>query len=189
MVLLVSSGCAKVVGTTVGAAATVGKTAVKTSVNVSGDIVEAAVTDGNAKTEHHDDDPRPFNASRNAMQDVDIALTRASISGRNVLLVLGGNWCHDSRGLAAKFARTELAETIADGYELVWVDVGYRDRNLDVAARFGVMQLLGTPTVLIVSPEGELLNADSVHDWRTADSKPYDETLAYFQRYAARGGI
>jgi hypothetical protein len=46
------------------------------------------------------------------------------------------------------------------------------------------MDLLGTPTVLILSPEGELLNGASVHDWRTADSKPYDETLAYFQRYA-----
>jgi hypothetical protein len=70
------------------------------------------------------------------------------------------------------------------GYELVWVDVGYRDRNLDVAARFGVVGLLGTPTILILSPGGALLNRDSVHDWRTADSKPYSETLAYFERYA-----
>ena len=116
------------------------------------------------------------------MLDVDAGLRAASISGKNVLLVLGGNWCHDSRGLAAKFEQPELAEVIAQKYELVWVDVGRRDRNLDVAARFGVMELFGTPTVLILSPQGELLNADSVHDWRTAYSKPYDETLAYFAK-------
>ncbi|WP_411816449.1 thioredoxin family protein [Hyphococcus sp. DH-69] len=139
-----------------------------------------------AEGEHHDDNPRPFDASRNAMMDVDVALSAAQASGKNVLLVLGGNWCHDSRGLAAKFEEPELAAVIADGYELVWVDVGYRDRNLDVALRFGVLEVRGTPTILILSPEGALLNADSVHDWRTADSKSYDETLIYFKKYAAQ---
>lgn len=189
-----SVGCVSAVTTTVGAAAGVTKTAVKTSVGVTGAAVDAATPDGDKDekdrhgrdSDHHDDDPRPFDATRNAMMDVDIALQGAAISRRNVLLVLGGNWCHDSRGLAAKFQEPELAEVIAEGYELVWVDVGFRDRNLDVAARFGVMELFGTPTVLILSPEGALMNADTVHDWRTADSKPYGDTLVYFQRYAAR---
>ncbi|WP_425410100.1 thioredoxin family protein [Hyphococcus sp.] len=189
--LLFGPGCVKAVSTTAGAAANVGKAAVKTTANVSGDVVEAAAGSKDADNDHHhdshhDDDPRPFDASRNAMMDVDAALAAAQVSGKNVLLALGGNWCHDSRGLAAKFERPELARVIADGYELVWVDVGYRDRNLDVPARYGVMELHGTPTILILSPDGALLNRDSVHDWRTADSKPYDETLVYFQRYAAR---
>jgi len=133
---------------------------------------------------HHDNNPRPFDASRDAMQDVDVALAAAQISGKRVLLVLGGNWCHDSRGLAEKFQQSELANLIEARYELAWIDVGRRDRNLDVAARFGVFELFGTPTLLIISPGGVLLNADSVHDWRTADSKPYDETLDYFITYA-----
>ncbi len=175
-------GCVKAVSTTVGAAASVTKTAVKTTAGVSGDAVEAAFA-----PRDHDDDPRPFDERRNAMADVNAALHAARSSGKNVLLVLGGNWCHDSRGLAAKFERDELAGVIGDSYELVWVDVGRRDRNLDVARRFGVPDLYGTPTVLVLSPEGELLNRDSVHDWRTADSKPYDETLRYFERFAGDG--
>ncbi len=172
---LALTGCVKAVTAPVGAAAGLGKAVVTTTAGVSGGIAETAFSSGG-----HDDDPRPFDETRNAMADVDSALAAASASRRNVLLVLGGNWCHDSRGLAAKFQQPELA----DGYELVWVDVGYRDRNLDVPARFGVADLYGTPTVLILSPEGELLNATSVHDWRTADSKPYAETLEYFQDYA-----
>lgn len=171
------SACA-VAKTTAGVAGGVAKTAVKTTAGVTGDAAEAVFSGG------HDRDPRPFDETRNAKLDADAALAAAKVSRRNVLLVLGGNWCHDSRGLAAKFEEPELAGAIADGYELVWVDVGHRDRNLDVAARFGVMQLYGTPTVLIVSPEGALLNRDSAHDWRTAASKPYDEMLAYFQSYA-----
>lgn len=146
--------------------------------------LRVAERDG-AETAHHDkDEPRPFDASRNAMMDVDMALAAAAISGKRVLLVLGGNWCHDSRGLAAKFQRPDMARIIEDNYELVWVDVGYRDRNLDVAERFGVDRLIGTPTVLILSPRGVLLNADTVHDWRRADSTPYDEVVQYFQSFA-----
>lgn len=147
--------------------------------SATGDAAEAAFPGG-----HDDDEPRPFDETRNAMLDVDAALAAAKVSRRNVLLALGGNWCHDSRALAADFQKPELAGVIAQGYELVWVDVGRRDRNLDVAARFGVTQLYGTPTVLIVSPEGALLNRDSAHDWRAAASKPYDDTLAYFRDYA-----
>lgn len=172
-------GCIKVVSTTVGTAAGVTKTAVKTTAGVSGDVVEAAFEPG-----HQDDNPRPFDDTRNAMADVNAALAAAEVSNKTVLLVLGGNWCHDSRGLAAKFEQPELADVIADSYELVWVDVGHRDRNLDVARRFGVPDLYGTPTVLILSPEKKLLNRGSVHDWRMADSKPYDETLEYFERFA-----
>ena len=170
--ILLTGACVKTASTAVG-------TAAKTTAGISGNVVEAAF-----EPRRNSDEPRPFDETRNAMADVNAALERAAISGKNVLLVLGGNWCHDSRGLAAKFERGELAQVITDGYELVWVDVGYRDRNLDLPRRFGVLELVGTPTVLILSPEGELLNGDSVHDWRTAYSKPYDETLAYFERFA-----
>ncbi|MEM9619400.1 MAG: serine hydrolase [Pseudomonadota bacterium] len=137
-----------------------------------------------ARDLHDADEPQPFDASSNAMMDVNAALAAAAISGKRPLLVLGANWCHDSRGLAAKFLRPEMETLLSENYELVWVDVGRRDRNLDIAERFGVSKLLGTPTVLILSPSGELLNADSVHDWRRADSTPYDEVVGYFQKYA-----
>lgn len=186
-VLSLAAGCA-VAKTTAGAAAGAGKAAVKTTAGVTGDVAEAAFGGDDEKPGEahggHDDDPRPYDPDRNAMADVNAALAAAKVSRRNALLVLGGNWCHDSRGIAAKFERPELARVIAEGYELVWVDVGHRNRNLDVPARFGVADLYGTPTVLILSPEGALLNRESVHDWRTADSKPYDETLEYFRRYS-----
>lgn len=177
------AGCVKAVTSTVGAATDVAAGAVGAGAEAAGAAVGLASADhGEGRGGHGD--PRPYDSSADAMMDVDIALAAARISRRNVLLSLGGNWCHDSRGLAAKFQEPELAALIGEGYELVWVDVGRRNRNLDVARRFGVEALYGTPTVLIVSPEGDLLNADTVHDWRTAASIPYDETLAYFQRFA-----
>ena len=130
--------------------------------------------------------PRPFDETANAMQDIDAALLSARSTGKMPLLILGGNWCHDSRGLAAKFELDPLKALIETRYQPVWIDVGHRDRNLEVAKRFGVDKLIGTPTVIILSPDGEVLNAETVHDWRTADSRPYDEAVAYFDSFAQK---
>ncbi len=129
-------------------------------------------------------EPQPFDEKADAMRDVDLAIAASKTSGKRPLLVLGGNWCHDSRGIAKKFQTTPLSRLIEDGFELVWVDVGHKDRNLDVAERFGVEKLIGTPTILILSPDGALLNADTVHDWRTADSRSIEEALDYFGAFS-----
>lgn len=134
--------------------------------------------------QHSEDGLRPFNEKANANADIDTALAAAMARGTRVLVVLGGNWCHDSRGLAKKFENPDLATLIAAHYELVWVDVGHRDRNMDIPARFGVHGLIGTPSILILSADGELLNADSVHDWRNADSETLAEVYDYFAEWA-----
>lgn len=133
-----------------------------------------------------DDGPRPFDETRDAMSDVDAALARANTEDKNVLLVLGANWCHDSRGFAKKLADPQIEPIVEANYVVAFVDVGHRDRNLDVAKRFGVADLIGTPTLLILSGEGALLNADSVHDWRDAASRTIKETADYLERWAKR---
>ncbi|NNE41436.1 MAG: thioredoxin family protein [Marinicaulis sp.] len=178
------SGCVKAATTTVGAA---GKTSAKTTMAVVAPSSNSAANhdgDSHKGEKHHGDNPRPFDAARNAQQDVDIALASARASGKNALLVFGGNWCHDSRGLAAKFEAPALAAIIEDHYVLTWIDVGRRDRNLDVLRGVGVDDIYGTPTVVILSPNGEIINEDSVHDWRTADSKSFEETYDYFVGFA-----
>ncbi|MCA8887641.1 MAG: thioredoxin family protein [Parvularculaceae bacterium] len=125
------------------------------------------------------DEFRPFDAGADAMADVDAALIAAQSTGKRPLLVLGGNWCHDSRGIAAKFADSELAAIIEAHFLLVYVDVGRRDRNLEVAQRFGVDRIIGTPTIIVLSPQGELLNPASVHDWRNAAARTREETREF----------
>ncbi len=133
--------------------------------------------------EHHDNNPRPYDPTRDAAMDVEATLLAAKASGKNAALILGGNWCHDSRGMAAKLITDPLKTLVETHYELVYVDVGRRDRNLEIAKRYGIEELIGTPTILIVSPDGELLNGETVHDWRTADSRSMAEAMAYFAQF------
>lgn len=129
-------------------------------------------------------EPEPFDAARDAAADIDAAFARARTNGRRVIVVFGTNQCHDSRALAATFARPDVAAALDARFERVLVDVGaFRDRNLDLAARFGVARLTNTPTVVVAGPDGRVLNADSVLAWKDASQRTGEEAVVYFGRY------
>ena len=135
---------------------------------------------------HHE--AMSFVAARDAGDDVDAALERARAAGTHVLLVMGANWCHDSRALAGWLATPRFADLIAREYELVFVDIGMpqtgEGRNLDIAQRFGLASLPGTPNVLVLTGEGELVNADTATSWRNAASRSEDAIYAELARLA-----
>ena len=126
---------------------------------------------------------RPYDKKAQASQAVDAALKRAGQSGKRVILVMGANWCHDSRGLAGWFEKPRFATMLRGRYELVYVDVGKRNRNIDIARRFGIEKIVGTPTVLVLSSDGELLNAETAPTWRNAASRDADDIYAYFESF------
>ncbi|MEN0653174.1 MULTISPECIES: thioredoxin family protein [Hyphobacterium] len=131
-----------------------------------------------------DDDIRPFDETADASAAVDAALDRARAAGHRVIVVLGGNWCHDSIGFASHMA-SEAMQPVLERYELVYVDVGMRNRHQEIPVRFGVPVIYATPTILVVDPELGLVNGPSVHDWGNAYSRPTSDAVEYFTSHAS----
>lgn len=127
----------------------------------------------------------PYDASRDAQADVDAALAAARTSGKHALVVMGGSWCHDSMALWYIFHDTRFAAMLAERYELVWVNVGHRDRNIDIARRFGLDGIHGTPTVLILTPDGTATNLEDAPSWRNAASRKPEAIYRHFSRAVA----
>jgi thiol-disulfide isomerase/thioredoxin len=123
---------------------------------------------------------RLYAADADGHADVEAALARAAASGKRVLLVMGANWCHDSRALAGWLETPRFAALVAARYELVFVDVGMpqtgEGRNLDIAARFGLEEFKNTPALLVLTADGRALNLDTARDWRNAASRS-EETI------------
>jgi thiol-disulfide isomerase/thioredoxin len=141
-----------------------------------------------------DDHPRPFDGNFSAMPVVDAALEEARDSDKRLLLVLGANWCHDSRGLAHHFEDPQLAATLEAHYVLRYIDVDWRNENQAVSARFGVPAVYATPTVLVIDPDTEaLLNREDRSRWGSAASTPIEEARDWFARWAqdipSRSGV
>jgi len=136
---------------------------------------------------HFDDGPRPFDDQADGWSDLYDVLEAAKLSGKHALVVMGANWCHDSRGLAHYLEDADLrAENITPFYELVYIDVGEKDRNIDIARHFGLDSVKGTPTVFVVTAEGEVLNLETAPTWRNAASRSENEMSTYFRDFASR---
>ena len=125
----------------------------------------------------------PFDAKANARADVDAALARAKSGNRMALIIMGANWCHDSRALAGWLAQPHFAAMVVSRYELVYVDIGYKDRSIDIAQRFGLKSIKGTPTVLIADGNGKLLNKNDAPKWRNAGSRSSIEIYRAFAEF------
>nr|QQZ50377.1 thioredoxin family protein [Phenylobacterium glaciei] len=92
------------------------------------------------------------------------AKARAKAAHKILIIDLGGNWCGDCRILAATMDLPEMKTWVARHFELVTVDVGRFDKNLQIPARYGVTSRLeGVPALLMVDPATDkLLNKDTV---------------------------
>lgn len=97
--------------------------------------------------------PYPYDEAAHASADLNRALARARASGKLVLIDLGGNWCGDCRILSATMELPELKAFLKAHYEIVEVDVGRFDKNLQIPARYGITtRLEGVPALLVVDP-------------------------------------
>ncbi|WP_300552933.1 thioredoxin family protein [Maricaulis sp.] len=136
----------------------------------------------------HADDahPRPYDGNFDAMAVVDEALEEARAGNKRLVLILGANWCHDSRGLAHHLEDEEVATILAEHYVLRHIDVGWRDQNHAVMRRFNIPAVYGTPTVFIIDAQSEdLLNRETRSDWTSAASRPVEDVRAYFADWAS----
>ncbi|MEI9890287.1 MAG: thioredoxin domain-containing protein [Caulobacteraceae bacterium] len=103
-----------------------------------------------------------------------MAKARAAAKARHKLLLidLGGNWCPDCRVLAGTVELPEIKAFVDQHYEVVTVDVGRFNHNLQVPAKYGFnTRLKGVPTLLVVDPKtNKLLNPDDVFALSSAGS-------------------
>jgi thiol-disulfide isomerase/thioredoxin len=113
----------------------------------------------------------PYDESANADAAVASAFAKARISHKRVLIDLGGNWCGDCLVLANLMQLPDLKPFLKAHYEIVSVDVGRFDKNLQIPTRFGITKRLeGVPSVLIVEPDGKTL-VDAGHISALADAR------------------
>jgi thioredoxin 1 len=115
----------------------------------------------------------PYNENADAKLDIKQALTQASASKTPVIVVFGANWCGDCKALDAAMKHGASAPLLSRHFQIVKVNVGHFDKNLDLAEEYGVPLKRGIPAVVILSSnnkvlratrEGELANARTLGD-------------------------
>lgn len=102
--------------------------------------------------------PYPYDEKADAEADVAAALKRARKAHKLTLIDFGGNWCADCRIFAGVIEQADVKPWVDKHYEVVTVNVGRYDKNMQIPARYGVDKLKGVPSFLVVDAKGKLVN-------------------------------
>ncbi|MDQ2928950.1 MAG: thioredoxin family protein [Caldimonas sp.] len=101
----------------------------------------------------------PYDETANAKAEIQQSLAAAKTHHGKVLVIFGANWCEDCRVLDRALKADKSAKLIAAEFEVVKVDVGRFDRNLDVVAAYGNPIKKGIPAAVVLSAGNRVLYA------------------------------
>lgn len=102
--------------------------------------------------------PYPYDEKADAEADLAAAIKKAKAHKKLVLIDLGGNWCGDCRVFAGVIEQPDAKAWVDKHFEVVAINVGRYDQNMQIPAKYGVDKLKGVPTFLVVDAKGKLVN-------------------------------
>lgn len=106
---------------------------------------------------------------------------QAAAEGKDLMLVLGANWCGDSTALLQQFNQSEFSQKLQQNYQVQPVDVGYFERGYDIVKAYDEPMYYGTPTVMIIDAEtGAIDNFGDWQHWTNASKHSTEEFTQYF---------
>lgn len=113
------------------------------------------------------------------------ARNQAREEGRLLMVILGADWCHDSRAFIDYLEDPAFAALIDERYRVERVNVGFYDNVRGVVSAWDLPVIYGTPTVIVEEPiSGVVLNRDTLPHWRDAAALGAGETVRYFGAFA-----
>ncbi|HEV8384522.1 MAG TPA: thioredoxin family protein, partial [Candidatus Acidoferrales bacterium] len=128
-------------------------------------------------------DAELYNAIADAGADIKEALGRAAREHKRVLLVFGGNWCYDCHVLEAAFHSPEVAPLLAPNFEVVNVDIGRADKNLDIAKKYQVPLEKGVPAIAVLESDGNLLFSQKNGEFEAVRKLGPEELIAFLNQW------
>lgn len=99
----------------------------------------------------------PYDESADAKADIRQTLANAKINNKPTVIIFGANWCSNCQALAKNLASGADASAIANEFELVKVNIGNFDTNLDVANSYGNPISGGIPGAALLSANEKLV--------------------------------
>lgn len=130
--------------------------------------------------------PRPYDAQADSERMIAAALADMP-ADKKLLLTFGANWCSDSRKLASVYEQQPLADLLAQNYEVIYIDVGKRDNNMQLAADYNVPVVGGIPSIALVDKQGIVRFSSLATDLNNAEKMSEKEIYAYFEKLSVSG--
>jgi thioredoxin 1 len=127
----------------------------------------------------------PYDENAQPQNDIVRAIAKSEKDGKLVLLDFGANWCPDCLVLSKLFEDPAVKPYLEENFHVVRIDIGFGDKNLDIAQQYGNPIAKGIPAVVVLAPNGEIIASTqdgSLANARTATAR---DILTYLQKWRA----
>ena len=124
-----------------------------------------------------------YPANANAREEIDEALKNATLNKTRVLLVFGGNWCYDCHVLDRALHEGPAGKIMKENFELVHVDIGEGDKNLDLAKKYLIPLEKGVPALAVLDERGKVLYSSGDGEFEAARTLRKMDLIAFLERW------
>jgi len=124
-----------------------------------------------------------YSTSADAGKEIEEAIHSALPAHKHLLLVFGANWCYDCHVLNEAFHSPEIAPILEKYFEVVHVDIGKQDKNLDLAKKYDVPLDRGVPAIAVLDSDGKLLFSQKHGEFEAARSMATDDILTFLNKW------
>ena len=133
--------------------------------------------------------PQPYDERADARVELGRTLECARAAQKPVLVMFGANWCPWCRELDRVLTKDKSLATLADEvFERLNVNIGDYDRNLDLAAQYGLTNLddTGIPMLVVLRPDGSLQALKNSDDFVKGSRYDKDAVRRFLCSFAKR---
>ncbi|MGD0497615.1 MAG: thioredoxin family protein [Bryobacteraceae bacterium] len=128
----------------------------------------------------------PYPPPENAASDLQHARASAKRSGKLLMVVFGGNWCPDCQALHDMMQESPVREYVERHFEVVDINIGEMDANLNIAKDLGVNLDKGVPAAAFFAPGGKPVGITNDGELEPASQYDARQVFAFLRRVAER---
>ncbi len=128
--------------------------------------------------------PLPYNGEEYSAEQINNFLDETLQQSKQPILIFGGNWCPDCRILDGTLQLPTIKKFMNKNYNIMHIDVGRYDKNMELISYFGIPKEKGVPRVLVFDKNKIVINKKSTKEWTTARDRRKQEVFDYFQGLA-----
>lgn len=126
--------------------------------------------------------PLPYNGEEYSAEQINNFLDETLQQSKQPILIFGGNWCPDCRILDGTLQLPTIKKFMNKNYNIMHIDVGRYDKNMELMSFFEIDKEKGVPRVLVFDNKKNLLNSSSTREWTTARERNFQDIFDYFQK-------
>tara|TARA_B110000467_G_C18217305_1_gene420979 strand:+ start:336 stop:839 length:504 start_codon:yes stop_codon:yes gene_type:complete len=125
--------------------------------------------------------PLPYNGIVYEKSSIEDFISSAVKADKQPVLIFGGNWCPDCRILSGSLKMPTMKKYMSRNFDVMHIDVGRYEINMDLLEMFGIEKEKGVPRVLVFDKKKNLINSSTTKEWTTVRERKQQEIFNYFQ--------